>query len=72
MRAFCEGGDRDGEVMLNPAHALVGAGAVNAEIANAFVEWIEGEGQEVIRTFRSKDGVVLYSAAPGKGERAKL
>jgi len=51
--------------LLNPAHALVSSKAENSRLANAFVDWLISEdgGQAVVRNF-SKNGVVLYSAAP--------
>jgi ABC-type tungstate transport system permease subunit len=62
-----EGGDtEEDEVLLNPAHILVGKNGKNKEMAERFREWMvsrEG-GQEVIRTF-AVNGVVLYSMVPG-------
>jgi ABC-type Fe3+ transport system substrate-binding protein len=51
--------------LLNPAHALVSSKSDNKELAHEFVDWLTSEdgGQEVARTF-TKNGVVLYSAAP--------
>lgn len=73
MDVFMEGGDGNGvdgsggDGLLNPAHALVGADAGNRVLAVRFVEWLGGDGgQEVIRTFASREGVVLYSVAPPK------
>lgn len=59
------GGNDDGDVLLNPAHALVGVGVENLEMAEAFVGWlarIDG-GQEVIEKFQV-NGTKLYSKAP--------
>jgi ABC-type tungstate transport system permease subunit len=53
-------------VLLNPAHALVGVGVENAEMAGEFVEWLARAdgGQEVIEKFEV-GGTRLYSRAPG-------
>jgi hypothetical protein len=61
-----EGGDGEDDVLLNPAHALVGAGVENGEMAEAFVEWLAGVdgGQDVIEKFEV-GGKRLYSKAPG-------
>ncbi|KAK3936970.1 hypothetical protein QBC46DRAFT_320536 [Diplogelasinospora grovesii] len=52
------------DLLLNPAHLLVGAKAPNPTQAKAFANWLVGEnGQKVIRGFK-KDGQQLYSPAP--------
>ncbi len=58
------GGDDEDDVLLNPAHALVGVGVKNAEMAREFVEWLSRNdmGQEVIEEFEI-NGTRLYSRA---------
>ncbi|PMD44528.1 hypothetical protein L207DRAFT_483493 [Hyaloscypha variabilis F] len=65
LMIFKVGGDKETDPLLNPAHALVSSKAENSRLANAFVDWLISEdgGQAVVRNF-SKNGVVLYSAAP--------
>lgn len=70
MRVFKEAFDaRGGDVLLNPAHLLVGSRAREQEIAEAFAEWMGAEdgGQKVVEEF-AVNGAVLHSTAP-KGER---
>ncbi|KAH6665997.1 putative extracellular tungstate binding protein [Halenospora varia] len=57
--------DAEDDLLLNPAHALIGTKAENAEMARKFVKWLVGpQGQGVIGGFK-KGGEVLYSGAPG-------
>jgi ABC-type tungstate transport system permease subunit len=50
--------------LLNPAHILIGVGAMNEEMADRFARWaISDEGREVITGFK-KNGQQLYTAAP--------
>ncbi|KAJ5905589.1 uncharacterized protein N7473_002505 [Penicillium subrubescens] len=50
--------------LLNPAHILIGVGAMNEEMADRFAQWaISDEGREVITGFK-KNGQQLYTAAP--------
>ena len=61
-----EGKDDDKtDVMLNPAHVLVGKYGVNKDMADAFAEWIARPdgGQRVVSEFE-QNGVVLYTKAP--------
>jgi ABC-type tungstate transport system permease subunit len=56
--------DSEDDVLLNPAHLLVGKKAQNATIAYQFVEWAIGsDGQKIITDFK-KNGEQLYSGAP--------
>jgi ABC-type tungstate transport system permease subunit len=56
--------DAEDDVLLNPAHLLIGKKAHNATIANQFVAWATGcDGQKVIKSFK-KNGELLYSGAP--------
>ncbi|KAI9571747.1 hypothetical protein HD554DRAFT_2213768 [Boletus coccyginus] len=72
LTIFAEGGDTDpNDLLLNPAHVLLGAGAnsTNEEIWNKFMEWVVAPdgGQLVIQNFKKPsgpDGVQLYSVAP--------
>ena len=61
------GGDGEGDVLLNPAHALVGVNVANLAMAGDFVDWLSaaGGGQEVIEKF-VVNGTRLYSKAPRK------
>lgn len=66
-----EGRDEDeNDELLNPASLLVGRGALNGEMANAFADWMvrADGGQQVVRGF-AMGGVVLYTVAKG-GEDA--
>lgn len=56
--------DRD-PILLNPAHALVGAWSKNKDIASAFADWMGRDtgGQKVVAGF-SIHGEVLYTKAP--------
>jgi ABC-type tungstate transport system permease subunit len=51
-------------VLLNPAHALVGVGVENVEMAREFVEWLSRNdmAEEVIEKFEI-NGTRLYSRA---------
>jgi len=50
--------------LLNPAHLLVGAKAVNGQEAQDFADWVvSSDGQSVISGFK-KNGQQLYSPAP--------
>jgi len=68
MRVYKEGHDDDeDDVMLNPAHALVGTHATNKEKANEFADWlgnVDG-GQAVIEKFEI-GGTRLYTVAPSE------
>jgi ABC-type tungstate transport system permease subunit len=56
--------DSEDDVLLNPAHLLVGKKAQNTTIAYKFVEWATGfNGQKIITSFK-KNGEQLYSGAP--------
>ncbi|MCJ1383518.1 hypothetical protein MMC17_006632 [Xylographa soralifera] len=65
MTIFMEGGDDEGDILLNPAHALVCSYGENKTMANLFVDWLirPDGGQEVIRSFAVNDNI-LYSVAP--------
>ena len=58
--------DDDDEVLLNPAHILIGKYGANREMAKRFADWIgrRDGGQEVVKGF-SVYGQVLYTMAPG-------
>ncbi|WEW57262.1 hypothetical protein PRK78_002727 [Emydomyces testavorans] len=53
------------DLLLNPAHLLVGTRAKNKDVAKAFAKWLVSKdgGQKVIKEFE-KDGQQLYSPAP--------
>jgi ABC-type tungstate transport system permease subunit len=56
--------DNATDLLLNPAHLLVGAKAAYPNIANSFAQWcISSRGQSVITGFQ-KNGQQLYSGAP--------
>ncbi|KAJ4244213.1 hypothetical protein NW762_014595 [Fusarium torreyae] len=58
------GSDKADDLLLNPAHALVGSKVPNSKEAETFVKWlVSDKGQSVIAGFK-KDGEVLYSKAP--------
>ncbi|CAD6587518.1 MAG: hypothetical protein ASARMPRED_003168 [Alectoria sarmentosa] len=63
MEIFMEGKDEDEmEILLNPAHALVGAYGENKAMADTFAEWMARSdgGQKVVGEF-AVNGVVLYT-----------
>jgi hypothetical protein len=65
MREQKSGGEEEDDLLLNPAHALVGTYGANRELANEFADWL-GEmngGQEIIGRFEVI-GEVLYTRAP--------
>jgi ABC-type tungstate transport system permease subunit len=56
--------DDANDLLLNPAHLLVGKKAAHAGMANNFVTWVtSARGQKVITGFK-KDGQQLYTGAP--------
>lgn len=56
--------DAADDLLLNPAHLLVGKRAQNSTIAYQFAEWaVSSSGQKVITGFQ-KNGQQLYSGAP--------
>jgi ABC-type tungstate transport system permease subunit len=58
------GTDDAEDPLLNPAHILVGAGARNEQMADAFAQWVISDaGQAVITGFK-KNGEQLYTGAP--------
>lgn len=61
------GRDEEDDVLLNPAHALVGVGVENGEMAEEFVAWLARAdgGQEVVEKF-VVGGTRLYSTAPSR------
>ncbi|KAI8663767.1 PBP-domain domain-containing protein [Fusarium keratoplasticum] len=65
-KIYKAGSDDADDLLLNPARALIGAKAPNADEAAAFVKWlVSDKGQDVIAGFE-KDGQQLYSRAPKK------
>ena len=61
-----EGKDDDKtDILLNPAHVLVGAYGENKAMADAFAAWMgrPDGGQKVVSEF-AQHGVVLYTKAP--------
>ncbi|KAH7268586.1 hypothetical protein MRS44_011144 [Fusarium solani] len=65
-KIYKAGSDDADDLLLNPARALIGAKAPNADEAAAFVKWlVSDKGQDVIADFE-KDGQQLYSRAPKK------
>jgi ABC-type tungstate transport system permease subunit len=56
--------DDEDDVLLNPAHLIIGKKAQNATIANQFKDWAIGpNGQKVITDFKT-NGEQLYTGAP--------
>lgn len=65
-RIYKAGSDDADDPLLNPARALIGKKAPNADEAAEFVKWLVSDnGQDVIAGFE-KDGERLYSRAPEK------
>ncbi|RDA94717.1 hypothetical protein CP533_6773 [Ophiocordyceps camponoti-saundersi (nom. inval.)] len=63
---YSKGTDNEDDVLLNPAHLLIGAKGNNQEMSKAFAEWLVDEkGQSVIAGFE-KNGEKLYTRAPTK------
>jgi ABC-type tungstate transport system permease subunit len=59
--------DNANDLLLNPAHLLVGAKAAHPDVADSFAKWcVSDAGQKVITTFQ-KNGQILYSGAPKEG-----
>ncbi|KAH7018969.1 hypothetical protein EDB80DRAFT_699555 [Ilyonectria destructans] len=60
------GSDKADDLLLNPAHLLVGKKAPNAKEATKFAKWlVSKKGQAVVTGFK-KEGEQLYSGAPKK------
>ncbi|KAF7557545.1 hypothetical protein G7Z17_g552 [Cylindrodendrum hubeiense] len=58
------GTDKAEDLLLNPAHLLIGKKAPNAKEAARFAKWVVSKkGQAVVTGFK-KDGEQLYNAAP--------
>ncbi|KAK5047420.1 hypothetical protein LTR84_006516 [Exophiala bonariae] len=59
------GSDAEDDLLLNPAHLLVGAKARNPTVAQSFADWLVSPqgGQKVVGEFE-KNGEILYSPAP--------
>ncbi|OCK94872.1 putative extracellular tungstate binding protein [Cenococcum geophilum 1.58] len=56
--------DSADDVLLNPAHLLVGNKAAHPDVADAFAKWVvSANGQKVITDFK-KNGQQLYTGAP--------
>lgn len=56
--------DSADDVLLNPAHLLVGNKAAHPDVADAFAKWVVStNGQKVITDFK-KNGQQLYTGAP--------
>lgn len=56
--------DSADDVLLNPAHLLIGNKAAHPDVADAFAKWVVStNGQEVITDFK-KNGQQLYTGAP--------
>ena len=74
MVVFMEGRDEDGStteenVMINPAHILLGKQGRDGQMGREFVEWMVkregGGGQRVIEGFE-RGGERLYTVAPAE------
>ncbi|RDA85663.1 hypothetical protein CP532_4648 [Ophiocordyceps camponoti-leonardi (nom. inval.)] len=62
---YSKGTDNEDDVLLNPAHLLIGAQG-NQEMSKSFAEWlIDEKGQSVIAGFE-KNGEKLYTRAPSE------
>ena len=60
------GSDSANDLLLNPAHLLIGKKAPNSAEAVKFAKWlVSRNGQDVVVGFK-KNGQQLYSAAPSK------
>ncbi|MCJ1415929.1 hypothetical protein MMC32_002264 [Xylographa parallela] len=72
LTIIMEGGDDEGDPLLNPAHALVCSYGENKEMANLFVDWLvrADGGQEIIKSFAVNDNV-LYTGAPAAEEKSE-
>ncbi|RCI16402.1 hypothetical protein L249_2867 [Ophiocordyceps polyrhachis-furcata BCC 54312] len=67
---YSKGTDDEDDVLLNPAHLLIGAQG-NQEMAKSFAEWlIDEKGQSVIADFE-KNGEKLYTRAPSEKKKKK-
>ncbi len=56
--------DDANDLLLNPAHLLIGTKAPNPDQAKSFAEWlVSSDGQAVVVGFK-KNGEQLYSPAP--------
>jgi ABC-type tungstate transport system permease subunit len=56
--------DDANDLLLNPAHLLVGKKAAHPGVANSFATWLtSARGQKVITSFK-KNGQQLYTDAP--------
>ncbi|PPQ79459.1 hypothetical protein CVT25_002621 [Psilocybe cyanescens] len=67
LKIFKIGSDNANDLLLNPAHALLGkqVSAANQDLCKAFMIWVTASngGQKVVGSFE-KNGHVLYSKAP--------
>jgi ABC-type tungstate transport system permease subunit len=65
LTIFKAGSDDANDLLLNPAHVLLGKNTTDPTIAGAFLSWVvdSAGGQQVIANFE-KNGQVLYSKAP--------
>ncbi|KAL5335505.1 hypothetical protein BJX70DRAFT_374927 [Aspergillus crustosus] len=62
---YKRGTDDAKDLLIMPGHLLVGSKARNLTLAKDFAAWATGsEGQDLIRKFTNKAGVVIYSPAP--------
>ena len=68
MTVFKTGTDRAKDVLLNPAHVLLGKKGAEQDvhgIARMFMKWVtlKDGGQHVVGTFK-RNGHILFSRAP--------
>ena len=65
LTIFKAGSDDANDLLLNPAHVLLGKNTTDPTIPTAFLSWVvdSAGGQQVIANF-TKNGQVLYSKAP--------
>lgn len=65
LTIFKAGLDDASDLLLNPAHVLLGKNTTDPTIARAFLSWVvdSAGGQQVIANFQ-KNGQVLYSKVP--------
>lgn len=65
LEVYKAGSNDSNDMLLNPAHVLLGPQAKHAEICAQFMEWVVSSdgGQKIIAGFQ-KNGQLLYNKAP--------
>ncbi|OBT89095.1 hypothetical protein VE02_02002 [Pseudogymnoascus sp. 03VT05] len=62
LEIFSGGVGAEDELLLNPAHAVVGRHTQNKEMANEFIAWLKGGNQNSHGTFRCASHSTFYAA----------